>query len=289
MTGSNRLVLLSILLAAAAAPPACGGDTESSSAGTGGTTADAGPGGSSSGGAAQGGSAGAASGGTAGELVDASGGAAGGAYPSCTERGGDCTLLSTLAEPCPPDSYDPFSGALAHCPTDSIRRCCVPKGALGSPCTPAEPCDNGGCLPEASGYPTGGYCPAICEPTANNCPAWAVCLPVVFSQAMGMCLVRCSSNDMCREGWSCEAFPSQPFGGTGETTYVCWQGSTFGKELGALCASDDECLSMLCRPDLQQQSRCSASCDDARPCLAGYSCKPGANCSTPGCGTCAPS
>jgi hypothetical protein len=106
---------------------------------------------------------------------------------------------------------------------------------------------------------------------------------------MGACMIRCDADDQCREGWSCQAFATNPFEGTGETTYVCWEGSSFGKQLGEACGTDNECLSLLCRPDKQEENRCSATCDDMHPCLSGYACIPAAGCSTPGCGTCAPS
>jgi hypothetical protein len=294
----------SLLLAVAinAAPFACGGSTESSSPSSGGSTQDAsvaGQGGGAQGGNAQGGAAGQggsaqggnAQGGEAGQGGSAQGGAAGSGvdYPPCAERGGDCVLLQALSDPCPAGTYNPFSGSMDKCPTSTIRRCCVSMGELGSTCDLTHLCSNGGCLPEQSGYPPGGYCTSVCDPDASQCPSWATCLTVMWSQAIGNCMVKCDSNAKCREGWTCEALRRHPFSDTDlTTTYVCWQGGQLGKGLGTQCSQDGDCLSQMCRPDSSQQNRCSAMCDTANPCLAGYTCKTLSSCTTPGCGYCAP-
>lgn len=212
-------------------------------------------------------------------------------YPACEERGGSCVLLSGVNAACPAGTYSPFSFPDSECPTNAPRRCCVPTGGFGSTCTSNEPCDNGGCLDAASGYPPGGLCAQVCDPGQTQCPAWATCVPVFFSQAMGMCMLACDHDTMCREGWSCQAFSTQPFTPDAPTTYVCW-GAGIGMSMGALgdaCTADSACLSNTCRSDPGSGSmKCAATCDDAHPCLAGYSCRSSAGCSTPGCGYCFP-
>jgi len=212
-------------------------------------------------------------------------------WPDCTGRDGTCVLVSSINDPCPDGQYDPFSGAFAFCPTDSIRRCCVPVGGYGSPCTTQSPCDNGSCMSDQYGYPQGGVCDQVCDPQSSECPAWAVCLPVYYSQALGHCLTRCSSDGLCRQGWSCQAFPMDPFGTGNETTYVCWDDTADMslQGLGHACSSSDPCLSFLCLADpADGQTKCSATCDDAHPCLKGYTCSPMDGCTTPGCGACFP-
>jgi hypothetical protein len=195
--------------------------------------------------------------------------------------------MQDSSQPCPQGTYDPFSGSLALCPTNTIRRCCVPTGKLGSTCSPDNPCDIGGCASERSGYPVGGYCGGACMLDESNCSSGGICIPVMWSEAPGFCMVPCSNHDMCREGWSCEAFSLQPFRSTGgAAVYACWQAGSYGKGLGAECANDRDCLSQLCRPDAQQTSRCSAACDDGHPCLTGFRCQPGSGCTTAGCGIC---
>jgi hypothetical protein len=177
-------------------------------------------------------------------------------------------------EPCPAGTYNPFSGALALCPTGALRKCCVPTGGIGSTCTNADPCDTGGCLSEQSGYPTGGLCTAACDPRMDTCPAYAVCIPVLFSAALGTCMLPCDRDEQCRESWSCQAFPRMPFMGSSETINVCWEpgGMTGLAGIGEPCARDDECLSFLCRPGPGGANRCTATCDGANPCIDGFRC-----------------
>jgi hypothetical protein len=287
---------------------ACGRNSSRLDAGSGGSSTNASVGGSAgstaqTGSAEQGGSAwagqggqpqgGSSFGGLGGDRLDGAAEAGGTGdsdlFPLCSARGGDCVLMQEFSQPCPQGTYNPFSGLLALCPTNTIQRCCVPTGKLGSTCSSDNPCDNGGCATEQSGYPVGGYCAGACTPAASSCPSWGTCIPVVWSEAPGICMVPCSNRDMCREGWSCEAFPLQPFRGTGgDVVYVCWQAGSVGKGLGTECVNDRDCLSQLCRPDAQQTSRCSAACDDGHPCLTGSHCHPRSGCTTPGCGNCMP-
>jgi len=199
-------------------------------------------------------------------------------YPACEQRGGRCTWVDDLDAACPDGSFSPFSDYARLCPTDSIQICCVPTGGFGSPCTLAAPCDSGGCLPQSSGYPPGGFCSAICDPglAPTGCPVWATCLTVFFSQAMGMCLPACRADHDCRVGWSCQAFPTTPWEPAQGSSYVCWEaGSNMGGAgLGQACSADDDCLSGLCVTSPDGAVRCAAACDDAHPCLDGYACRP---------------
>jgi len=215
-------------------------------------------------------------------------------HPQCWQRGGSCTLVDYFGDPCPAGSYNPFSGGMAQCPTGAIRLCCVSNGGGWAPCDDGNQCDSTSCLSEASGYPTGGFCPSgICEPGLDQCADWEVCLPVMFSAAMGMCMLTCDSDELCREGWSCQAFPRQPFSADDhETAYVCWEPAAMqgGLGLGEACGQDSDCLSGYCLADPgDAEDRCTATCDDAAPCLAGYGCEPIAGCTTTGCGACFPS
>jgi len=154
-----------------------------------------------------------------------------------------------------------------------------------------EDCVDLGCLGEASGYPTGGVCTGACEPLEQDCPQFAECLTVFFSAAMGVCMVSCQGDEWCREGWSCQAFPKNPFAAEKDTTYVCWE-TGIGMSMAGLgepCEIHDDCLSLYCLTDPADLiDRCTSVCDDSRPCLAGFHCEPGDGCATPGCGTCFP-
>jgi hypothetical protein len=196
-------------------------------------------------------------------------------YPECEARGGACTWVGQHSDRCPAGSYCPFSGQLRACLVDSIQICCVPRGGLGSPCTLDQPCDSGGCLPETSGYPPGGFCPALCEPGAEppGCPDWAICLPVYFSAAAGVCLPRCDQDPRCRPGWSCQALPLQPFAEQPATRYACWDPPAGVQGLGRPCRDHGDCLSHYCLADDSGMGTCSASCSAERPCLPGYSCR----------------
>jgi hypothetical protein len=186
------------------------------------------------------------------------------------------------AEPdgaCPTGRYNAAPGACGPGP-DTL--CCALRGDVGSPCDDDNPCAVGGCLPEPSGYPTGGLCTHACTPGEGPCPDWAVCLPVFFSQAPGVCLVPCAGDGECREGWSCQAFPASPFTSGGQATYACWgPGTNAPLLLGAPCQENAACLSGRCRAGL-----CAAPCDDRHPCLPGATCVVPPECSGPDCGLC---
>jgi hypothetical protein len=194
---------------------------------------------------------------------------------TCAQRGGECTPVAGGSAPCPAGSYDPFSGELRFCAAASTL-CCVPTGGLGSTCSYDDPCDDGSCLAESSGYPPGGLCAGVCDPAAAvpGCPAWAVCIPVFFSQALGHCMIRCGQESECRQGWSCQAFPRRTWGEDRHTVNVCWaRGIQMGmKALTESCGRDEDCLSMLCREAPDGITRCSATCDDG-PCLPGSTCR----------------
>lgn len=200
-------------------------------------------------------------------------------YPECQERGGACHWLEPdWPAVCPAGHFEPLSGFMRHCPTDSIQLCCAPLGGLGSPCILEAPCAEGACFAESSGFPPGGLCSQSCDPDRlGDCPAWQVCLPVLFSAAPGMCLPGCARDEHCRAGFSCQALPLRPWGATdGTTRNVCWTvGAVLpGLGLGELCAQDGDCLSGLCRPDTTRPGRdmrCTATCHD-QACLPGYAC-----------------
>jgi hypothetical protein len=210
---------------------------------------------------------------------------------ACEARGGTCEPVADLSTACPDGFYDPFSGDLVFCSTAPVERCCVPEGGVGSPCGATEDCVDLGCLGEASGYPTGGVCSGACEPLQQSCPEFAECLTVFFSAAMGVCMVSCQGDEWCREGWSCQAFPKDPFAAEKDTTYVCWE-TGIGMSMAGLgepCEIHDDCLSLYCLTDpADLEDRCTSVCDDSRPCLAGFHCEPLDGCPTPGCGTCFP-
>jgi hypothetical protein len=239
-----------------------------------------------SGGSATGGSAGAYSSGGTDAGGASTGGRATSPWAECTDRGGQCVFMP-LEYSCPEGTYNPFA-ADTLCPTGSFSRCCVPMGGLGSPCDPSHPCAaGGGCLGEASGYPRGGECGTACF-GEGSCPAWQICVPVMWSEAPGNCVTACQSTAMCREGWSCQGFAKDSQTPSRETVYACWQPTAVtGKGLGDGCLEHLECLSRLCVPD-GPVSRCSATCDDTRRCVPGFVCTPGSTCTSPGCGFCQP-
>ncbi|HOX43336.1 MAG TPA: hypothetical protein PK668_07050 [Myxococcota bacterium] len=195
----------------------------------------------------------------------------------CMRRGGYCHMVHDLDAPCPPGSYSPFRGFLHQCLMIGSSICCVDKGDFGSPCIDDADCDLGGCLREASGYPEGGLCTQVCDPGASptGCPVYSVCIPVFFSQAVGMCMLTCGGYEGCREGWSCQAFPRQPWGADERTVNVCWAREiAMGMAaLGEICSQDDDCLSMLCREDPSGQRRCASTCGGEDRCLYGFTCQ----------------
>jgi hypothetical protein len=285
------------------------GETGTDSSTAGDESADGGgtDGGATDGGGSDGGGTGGETGGTTTSGAGSTGGSGGGTGTGtgadtgtdtgadnsavCEARGGTCEPVADLSTPCPDGFYDPFSGGLAFCRTAPVERCCVPEGGVGSPCGVTEDCVDLGCLSEGSGYPTGGVCSGACEPLQQNCPEFAECLTVFFSAAMGVCMVSCQGDEWCREGWSCQAFPKNPFAAEKDTTYVCWE-TGIGMSMAGLgepCATHDDCLSLYCLADpADSVDRCTSVCDDARPCLAGFHCEPQVGCPTPGCGTCFP-
>lgn len=214
----------------------------------------------------------------------------GGFFPECEERGGSCAMVNTFDSPCPEGYYKPFSGRFNLCPTSGIiSTCCVPLGGVASPCDQNKPCDSSGCLMEDYGYPKGGYCMNICEPASSWCPGWMECIPVPFSQAMGACMTSCNRDELCREGWSCQAFPISHLSSTLKTTYVCWAPNPFSKGIGAACSQDRECLSELCRKDpADNANKCTALCNTVSPCLLGHQCRQLPNCSGVDCSVCFP-
>ena len=135
-----------------------------------------------------------------------------------------------------------------------------------------------------------GVCSAACEPARSNCPSWMECIPVLFSAAMGMCMMSCEYDDMCREGWSCQAFPLTPLTTGSEATYVCWMTgiNMRAKGLGENCDVGQDCLSTACEADpLDQIKKCTAPCG-SRQCLGTYFCRTLVNCLGPACDFCFP-
>lgn len=175
------------------------------------------------------------------------------------------------------------------CPADCAAQ---NPGGPGAVCEKESDCLSGGCLPEASGYPTGGYCTGgVCNPEgeAPQCPAGAICVSTVFSEAF-LCMPACHADTDCREGLTCEAFSELP---PTHGEYLCWESDLgkpnpqLGHGLGETCASDTDCISHLCLEHPTTGSKvCAASCNDDRPCKAEQLCNPMGGCGFPGCGAC---
>lgn len=167
-------------------------------------------------------------------------------------------------------------------------------GGPGAACTADADCTSAGagCLPEASGYPIGGYCTGgVCDPGSQTdlCPAGTVCTGTTFSQAY-LCLPTCRRDADCRQGLSCEAFSELAPSNGG---YFCWQSSRnrehpqLGNGLGEPCAQDDDCISHLCLAHPSSGANvCAAFCNDQTPCKEGQTCAPMGGCAGPGCGAC---
>jgi hypothetical protein len=162
-------------------------------------------------------------------------------------------------------------------------------GGPGSKCAKEDDCTvKGACLPEASGYPAGGYCTGgVCDPSDKYslCPAGSTCTATLFSQAT-VCLPTCRKDADCREGLTCEAFTEA---GPGNGGWFCWQGGKMlGLGLGAACTQDDDCISGMCmtHPDTGDKV-CTAYCSSDVPCKKGPECRPMGGCSgTIFCGAC---
>lgn len=278
------------------APSSGGAQPSGGAAGSAGDSTDqTNSGGSSLGGGPPGGAGGAAgvriessASGAAGEgqhgtggglIVDAS--------PECAERGGDCYATGATDAQCPNGTYRAFSG---FCVMQARAICCVPLGGFGSPCDEAHPCDSDpqACLVDTTVNPPGSLCPQMCSQDAQ-CPAWAACVAVQWSQAQGQCLPRCDYDGNCREGWSCQPHRLSTATATAyASAEVCWGGSDWGAPLGAACTDDNDCLSRVCRLTSTDPGYCTAPCDDASPCVPGYVCNPDTACTTAGCGYCVP-
>jgi hypothetical protein len=168
-----------------------------------------------------------------------------------------------------------------------------PSSGPGGPCETHEDCvAPGGCLPEASGYPTGGYCTGgVCDPSSEptTCPGGTACVATIFASAY-LCMPTCSADGQCGDARTCEAFPEQaPTNGE----YLCWESAlgkpnaTGGLGLGDPCVLDSDCLSNLCLVHPTSAAKvCSAYCNDDKACKASQTCEPMGGCGFPGCGAC---
>lgn len=170
-------------------------------------------------------------------------------------------------------------------------------GGPGSPCINDDDCDadkSGLCLPESSGYPTGGFCTdGGCDPSDpyTLCPAGSSCVGTDLL-SINICLPTCRKDGDCREGLTCETLPQLP---PMPGNYFCWQTSKAnpkalpGHALGEACSEDYECLSRVCHdhPTTAGARVCSTFCSTDMPCKEGQVCHPMAGCGDPGpCGAC---
>lgn len=190
-------------------------------------------------------------------------------HPQCEARGGTCRMVGWPEDNCPLGEFAPFSGEWEDCRAAIFQVCCVQNGNLGSPCQFNADCIGMGCLSQNSGYPPDGVCTTACNPAEPTCPSNGRCVPVDFAAAPGICLNGCDRDDACREGWSCEAFPSH-LEASGPSHFACWGVMPGITLMGFPCASDSDCLSGLCHAQ-----RCSAYCDGSHPCKQGYDCVEG--------------
>jgi hypothetical protein len=177
-----------------------------------------------------------------------------------------------------------------NCPQDCPASI---AGGPGSKCLSDNDCTGGAsCLPEKSGYPEGGYCAGpACDMSwgSSQCPAGSICLPMEFSQAMGLCMQACSSDHDCRQGLTCEATPvSQLYMGT---PYFCWQSGAggLGGGLGEACTGWDDCITRDCEAvGAGGVKVCTQYCFAEQACKAEQICVSSPNCGDPppACGMC---
>ncbi|WP_437477955.1 DUF4215 domain-containing protein [Sorangium sp. So ce1014] len=71
----------------------------------------------------------------------------------------------------------------------------------GAACTYDAACAGEYCITETDwGWPAGA-CASLCDPAVGACSDGAVC--VDFGEALGLCILRCSTTDECRDGYRC--------------------------------------------------------------------------------------
>jgi hypothetical protein len=142
---------------------------------------------------------------------------------------------------------DSECSATQRCNTSTGRCEARPTGGaeLGQPCANDDACNSGLCATT----PAGSVCSQSCDGfNTGSCPAGFYC----DGEAAGVC-------------------------GTG----LCLAGSAGGAPLGASCATDTDCATLMC-----DGSVCATPCrPDAgvSTCAMGFVCRPGA---APGCGAC---
>ncbi len=122
-----------------------------------------------------------------------------------------------------------------------------------------RPCDmDGGC---ALGYtcwlmPPDGYC-LVGPPTAcwdsSECPEGTACSPLPMSQISGVCLLKCTSQEDCRQGYTCDyvyLFPGEPDSPRSDVP-VCWTAPVCTYGMDQTC-NDNSFISSIhgyCQPD----------------------------------------
>ncbi|WP_437792108.1 DUF4215 domain-containing protein [Sorangium sp. So ce693] len=117
----------------------------------------------------------------------------------------------------------------------------------GAACTRDAACPEDYCITEREwGWPSGA-CAGQCDPAVGDCPNGGLCED--FGEGLGLCLLRCSGPDDCRDGYRCGEI-------SGERT-ACIPGCTENSQCAALGVCDT--LDGLCKLG---ETDCSDGKDD---------------------------
>ncbi|HZF51503.1 MAG TPA: hypothetical protein VE093_22760 [Polyangiaceae bacterium] len=108
--------------------------------------------------------------------------------------------------------FDDDDDGLTDCedPTDckALPDCVPGNTPVGNPCLAPSDCRANNtdpvCIDEAQFGWSQGYCAEFCDLSTNDCPAGAVCAPVInVPSGAGLCMDSCVNNADCRPGYTC--------------------------------------------------------------------------------------
>lgn len=210
---------------------------------------------------------------------------AGGAGPfRCVPNAGSCTVgVARLGEDCTARGAAACASGIclgfgrvslcgaactadAQCTDlDARFRCCAVVGEAGDrfDCATAPGAAGGVCAPR------GGSFGADCSPGQPPCFE-GVCLDLGTAK---LCSRLCDEAATCPDAFSCRPGRQDDGDGTSTPVSVCFPDG--GGDVGADCSfGPAACQSGLCIKK-DSGNACTAPCDDATPCAAGWSCTPG--------------